>query len=183
MHQRLPATLQEVKPSAQRQLQSPLVTHMLIATLSFWCWSLVNWTDKPASQLPPGLKESSRHSLQSAPTEQISHQRPPPHLSAEVCFPPWARRQGTLACHIPTTPSGEAAKVFTVLPLGFLHNTSVLANACSPIHIIPDSPKFALGFRLLTVSASCTLSPSPSFILALSHPQTLTLLLCKCVEW
>lgn len=53
-----------------------------------------------------------------------------------------------MVCLTPATPRGEAAKVFTVLPLGFLHNSSVLANACSLIHICPGSPKSPLAFRL-----------------------------------
>lgn len=75
----------------------------------------------------------------------------------------------------PLTPGGgEAAKVFTALPLKFLQGTSVHENAC-PLPSV-QAHHVRPGVQAAGVSFWHSV-PLPSFILALSHSQTLTL--CK----
>lgn len=94
-------------------------------------WSLANWTDKPASQLPQGLNESSRALSLHLCTNRA--ELSPDASSPLVCWsllPSLGEETWEFGLSHLSHPRRWSFKVFTVLPLRFLHGTSVHTSAC-----------------------------------------------------
>lgn len=117
-------------------------------------WSLANWTDKPASQLPQGLNESSRALSPSLHQQSRALARCllPTRLLKFASLLGW----GDVGVWSVSSPQSPEVK------LQGLHSSSpqVLTWYFCPhkrlsFHILRGSPMSALGFRL-PVSVSCT---------------------------